>query len=84
MEILYKCNLCKNHTTKIVMKQEDVQGFLWCFCGGVMERAPLKGPTSTVVEIRDNGIMPRRIEQMQDIKEILKERSDKNGNTEEK
>jgi len=78
MEIVYKCNWCGTTITKIVWKTEDIVGYMTCYCGGVYERTPLKGPSSTVVEVRDNGIMPRRVEQQKDIAEVLKERSDKN------
>lgn len=76
MEIRYKCNLCENSITKLIFKNEDLVGYLTCQCGGVMERV-LRGPSVTVVETRDNGVMPRRVEQQKDIAEILKERSDK-------
>ena len=90
-EIKYTCNLCDNSVTKIVFKKEDIVGYMTCcaevevareedgtvitrVCGGVMERA-LKAPTTKVVEVIDNGIMGRRVEQLKDVKEILEERS---------
>lgn len=36
-----------------------------------------QGPTQRIVEVRDNGIMPRKVEQLADINEIVKERSTK-------
>ena len=90
-EIKYNCNLCDNSVTKIIFKREDVVGYMTCnadvvvhteddgtkvtrVCGGVMERS-LKAPTTKVVEVIDNGIMSRRVEQHKDIKEILETRS---------
>ena len=77
MELRYKCNLCHTEITKIFFKVSDIVGYMPCYCGGMYERVPLKGATATVVEVRDNGIQPRRVEQHANIKEILKERSDK-------
>lgn len=36
-----------------------------------------KGPTARVVEVRDNGLMPKKVEQLADIDELVKERSTK-------
>lgn len=83
MEIRYTCNLCNNSTLKMIFKKEEIVGYLTCQCGGVMERV-LRGPSVTIVETRDSGIMPRRVEQIQGIDEILddrckKDREDKGG-----
>lgn len=43
-------------------------------CGGVYERA-YEGPTQKVTEIKDNGYMPKRIEQLQDMEGLLQERN---------
>lgn len=82
-EIRYKCNLCDNEITKFVFKKEDFRGYLTCHCGGVLERV-LKAPTVRTVEVLDNGVMPRRVEQQKDIKEILVERSKKHDDTTKK
>jgi len=43
-------------------------------CGKAAEYTG-KGPTSRIVEVRDNGFMPKKVEQLADIDEIVKERS---------
>jgi putative FmdB family regulatory protein len=36
-----------------------------------------KGPTTRIVEVRDNGLMPKKVEQLADIDEMVRERSTK-------
>jgi len=31
--------------------------------------------TARVIEVRDNGIMPRKVEQLADVEELIKDRS---------
>jgi hypothetical protein len=35
------------------------------------------GPTQRVVEVRDNGLMPKKVEQLADIDELVRDRSTK-------
>ena len=45
-----------------------------CKCGGDRVRTP-NGATSRIVEVRDNGLMSRRVEQLADIERINYERA---------
>lgn len=46
-------------------------------CGKNMHRAGT-GPSSRVIEVRDNGLMHKKVEQLADIQDLVKERSTKN------
>ena len=50
-------------------------------CDTNMERDG-DGPTQRVVEVRDNGIMPKKVEQLANIDEILVDRSTKKSDGE--
>lgn len=41
-----------------------------------------KGPTQRVVEVRDNGLMPKKVEQLADIDEMVRDRSTKKSDGE--
>lgn len=45
-----------------------------CKCGTQMNRVPT-GPTSRIVETRDNGIMTRAVEQLADVERLSRERA---------
>lgn len=45
-------------------------------CETVMVRCG-DGPTSRIVEVRDNGIMPKKVEQLAGIEDLVKDRSTK-------
>lgn len=43
-------------------------------CGGKLERNP-DGPSASVMETLDNGLMPRRLERLRDSEQLHKERA---------
>jgi hypothetical protein len=41
-----------------------------------------QGPTQRIVEVRDNGLMPKKVEQLANISEMVQERSTKKSDGE--
>ena len=72
--IKYKCNLCENHIIKMFTNTKDIVGFLFCECGGVMDRQLGLGSSKTT-EFVDNGVQARRVEIPKDMVEMMAERS---------
>ena len=44
-------------------------------CGKILERKNENKTSGTVKEVLDNGIMPRKVERLSNIEELIKERS---------
>lgn len=71
----YYCSECSLEKKRIV----DVPVEQPCpKCNKNMARSP-RPPTSQVMEVVDNGLMSKRVERLNDIESILKERSDKHS-----
>lgn len=74
------CAGCKRTSRRLLPRSpfEEVlkdDGQRQCLdCGALLKWVP-EAPSSRVVEVRDNGMMPRKVEQLADIAEIIKERS---------
>lgn len=71
------CPKCGSRVRKISNKPEALDN-LPCpkGCDGVLVRNG-EGPTSRIVEIRDNGFMPKKVEQLANISELVRDRSTK-------
>lgn len=68
----FQCPACKKHVQKLLPHLTEDK---FCpGCGTKLKRVA-KPPTSRIVEERDNGLMPRKVEQLADIQEIIKDRS---------
>lgn len=65
-----QCTKCENVENRIV---KDT--FPPCTkCGGETIRAG-QGPTSRIIEVRDNGLMPKKVEQLANLDDLKKGRS---------
>lgn len=65
-----ECPECGEQIRKVLPEFKDVP----CpKCQTVLVRNG-EGPSSRVVEIRDNGYMPKKVEQLANINELIKER----------
>jgi hypothetical protein len=74
----FTCESC-SRTKKFLMTPEEAAAPQICQhedCGGLLKRSP-QAPTSRVVEVRDNGLQPRAVEQLKDIEQMLYERAHK-------
>jgi len=66
-----KCPACGESERKLMLTMQDRP----CpKCETVMVRAGT-GPTSRIIEIRDNGFMPKKVEQLADVQELVRQRS---------
>lgn len=70
--VRYKCMACGEEKRLVMFTKPKPS--MPCRCGGKMHRQ-IGSPAAKVVETLDNGAMPRRVEQMKDIKEIMGKRS---------
>ena len=69
----FSCPKCNKDVNRVMSSPEGKE--IKCrTCQSVMTRS-VTGPTSRIVETRDNGIMPRAVEQIADVERIVKERS---------
>lgn len=66
----WKCSSCGELTRKL-LKDRPTLGT--CCCGGKLEF--MSDLTTRVVEVRDNGLMPRKVEQLQGVQEMVRDRS---------
>ena len=66
----WKCPSCGEVTRKI-LKGRPTLGT--CCCGGQLEF--VSGLTTRVVEVRDNGLMPKKVEQLQGVQDLVRDRS---------
>lgn len=67
----FECPNCGEHVRKFLPHLSEDKP---CpKCETIMVRSG-EGPTSRVVEIRDNGLMPKKVEQLADIEELIKNR----------
>lgn len=64
------CPSCKKLTRKLSPARPKLEA---CGCGGQPEF--ISGTTTKVVEVRDNGLMPKKVEQLADIQELIKNRN---------
>lgn len=69
----FNCPTCKEKIRRI-LPIAPVEPFPCPKCESTLERGSA-APTSRVIEVRDNGIMPRQVEQLVDIGDMIKERS---------
>ena len=66
----WKCPDCGEVTRKL-LKGRPTLGK--CCCGGQLEFD--SALTTRVVEVRDNGLMPKKVEQLQNVQEMVRDRS---------
>lgn len=67
---MWQCQKCERLTRKL---SDDRPQLSNCECGG--ENKFVTKPTSRIVEIRDNGVMPRQVEQLANVADLIKNRS---------
>jgi hypothetical protein len=70
----YKCNKCDRYFRVSISRRQPEYNHKGCIGVGL---PVLKAATSQIVDVLDNGIMPRRVERMHDIEEIMEDRNDK-------
>jgi len=71
----FKCSKCSGEFQKLLPHLTDFKRP--CpKCGEPSEYVG-RGPTTRVVEVRDNGFMPKKIEQLADIEDLVRDRSTK-------
>lgn len=68
----FYCETCKEHTRKLLPHLTEEKKCKKC--GAVLAR--VSNPTTRVVEVLDNGAMPRKVEQLAGVDEMVKDRSD--------
>lgn len=66
----YQCNTCKKLTRLLLPSRPKLEA---CECGG--KQSFITDTQALVMETRDNGIMPRKVEQIQDVERMVKDRS---------
>lgn len=66
----WKCPDCGEVTRKLLKGRPELGT---CCCGGKLEF--VSNLTTRVVEVRDNGLMPKKVEQLQNVQEMVKDRS---------
>lgn len=68
----FTCPACGEHVRKILPHLTEERR---CpKCDAILKRTP-NAPTTRVIEVRDNGLMPRQVEQLADVEEMIRERS---------
>jgi len=72
----FQCPVCEK--TKRKLFKSEPGDLILCECGHVMLRI-MQPPTTRVVEILDNGLMPRKIERLSEAERFSKERSKNNS-----
>lgn len=79
----YKCKVCGYEFRKVLDERvPTVPCELSDTCQG--EAAPVLKPCHVkIVEQLDNGVMVRKVERLHNIEEILEERSDRHGGTDQ-
>ena len=65
----YRCELCGERVRTMKSSSKEHAN-----CGGVLVRKPT-GATSQQVEVVDNGLMPRRVERLAGVEEMVHERA---------
>lgn len=65
----WKCLDCGEVTRKILKDRPEL---FKCCCGGQLEFTT--DTTTRVVEVRDNGLMPKKVEQLSGIEDLIKNR----------
>jgi hypothetical protein len=69
-----KCENCNKVKPILSNKFEEInEEKLTCKCGNKLEHQS-KGPSTTMLERLDNGIMPRAVERYTDAEELFKKR----------
>ena len=66
---IWECKSCDNKTTKLLNKKPKLEK---CnLCGGYLDF--VYNITSRIIEVRDNGCMPKKVEQLADIKRLIED-----------
>jgi hypothetical protein len=68
----YLCTHC-NSLGRVILDKEPKE-FVCKICNYSASRV-FEGPTTQVKEIKDNGFMPKRIEQIQDMEKLIQDRN---------
>lgn len=68
------CEPCQKRFFKLLKGDQAKGGYECPTCSKIAARAP-QAPSSQVLEVVDNGLMPRKIERYADAQRIFKERS---------
>jgi len=71
----FRCPKCEKNFSKILPHVTEFEKP--CPTCGELSPYVGKGPSSRVVEVRDNGFMPKKVEQLADIEEVSRDRSTK-------
>jgi len=66
----WECKVCHTKSRKILPARPKLGA---CSCGGQLEF--VNEMTTRVVEVRDNGWMPKKVEQLVGVKEMIASRS---------
>lgn len=72
----FYCSNCQKKYRHILKQYSLGQKVSCVVCKSALERL-VKAPTTQTTEIIDNGIMPKQVEKLMDVKELLEERSKK-------
>ena len=67
------CPQCDRRTRKLIANPANLDKMPCGVCDGTLVRDG-EGPTSRVIEVRDNGLMPKKVEQLANIDELIKNR----------
>lgn len=67
------CIQCGHRTRKLIGNPENLEKMFCRDCDGHYQREG-EGPTSRIIEVRDNGLMPKKVEQLANIDELIKNR----------
>lgn len=68
-----ECACCGHKLRKLAAQPPKDQDCPSCTEGPMSWQG--QGPTQRVVEVRDNGLMPKKVEQLADIDEMVRDRS---------
>lgn len=68
------CPKCGLKLAKILQRTPEESALCCLNCGDVVLVRDGGGPSSRVVEVRDNGVMPKKVEQLANIDELIKNR----------
>lgn len=72
------CPQCGHRTRKLIADLSNLEKIFCRDCDGHYVRVG-EGPTTRVVEVRDNGVMPKKVEQLVGAQELVKDRSTGSG-----
>lgn len=75
-----ECSCCGHKFKKLLSKPPEGLPCPQCSESPVTWQG--QGPTQRIVEVRDNGLMPKKVEQLANISEMVQERSTKKSDGE--